>query len=94
LKTRSDTPDWKIEFLKSAARDLRKLEEIDRRRVIGKIEALAADPYAGDKLSGRFAGLWKVRAGRFRIIYDIEKSAITILIIRIADRKEAYLLPG
>ena len=95
MKKQKSSSDWKIEFKKSAAKELRKLPQDAKNRIIKKIETvLAGDPYVGDKMSGNFAGLWKYRIGEYRVIYEIRKNILVILIVKIADRKDAYSLPS
>jgi len=62
---------YSLEILRSAERQLAKIDRQDRSRIIKTIRALADSPRpAGTKkLSGRPA--WRVRVGPYRIIYEI-----------------------
>jgi mRNA interferase RelE/StbE len=40
------------------------------------------------KLSGREA--WRIRVGKYRIIYEIDDGKLTILVILVGHRKEVY----
>jgi mRNA interferase RelE/StbE len=42
------------------------------------------------KLVGPFKGLYRLRAGDYRIIYWIDEKKKTVFVLRIAHRKEAY----
>ncbi len=42
------------------------------------------------KLLGPLKGLYRFRAGDYRIIYRIDTAKKTVFIVRIAHRKEAY----
>ena len=79
-------------FLKpSAAKEIEALPtKGERRRVISRIAALADEPRpAGSrKLSGR--NLYRLRQGRYRILYTIDGGERTVCVVRIADRKEVY----
>ena len=44
----------------------------------------------GEALAGPFAGRWKYRVGDYRIIASIDDSAVTIIVIRIGNRREVY----
>jgi mRNA interferase RelE/StbE len=33
---------------------------------------------------------WRVRVGDYRILYEVHDDRLIVLVIRIADRKEAY----
>ncbi len=63
----------------------------DRRAVVGRILALAEEPRPSGcvKLSGG-QELYRVRQGRYRIVYAIEDDHLVVIVIRIADRKEVY----
>jgi len=41
-------------------------------------------------LSGPLAGYWRYRVGDYRVIYQIDDSAQTVYVSRIAHRREAY----
>lgn len=53
--------------------------------------ALAENPQrVGKQLTGELDGLWSARRGEYRVIYSIEKSIVTVTIIRIAHRGHVY----
>ena len=86
--------DWKVKFKKSAFKELEKLSSDERKLVLSKIETiLLTKPFSGQKLKGRYAGLWRLRSGNYRIIYEIKQDILVILILRISHRKDAYSLP-
>jgi mRNA interferase RelE/StbE len=51
---------------------------------------IASDPYKGKPLEGVYEGMRSWRVGDWRIIYRIYKQQLLVLIIEVADRKEAY----
>ncbi len=55
-----------------------------------RIDGLGENPAAGTRLKGEFSGLWRVREGDYRIIYELRQSEVTILVLRVAHRREAY----
>ena len=63
---------------------------ITRRRIVNRIDGLAENPTAGTRLKGEFAGLWRVREGDYRIIYELRQSEVTVLVLRVAHRREVY----
>jgi len=79
-------------FIKPSA--VKEIEAIptrrERRRVVDRIEALANQPRpAGcQKLSG--ADKYRVRQGRYRILYIIRDDRLIVTVVRVAHRKEAY----
>ena len=82
---------FEVQFKKSVAKDLKALPKADQKRVVEQIEkVLAKDPYLGKALSGEFKGLYRWRTGRFRVIYEIHKDVLIILVLKIGHRKDVY----
>jgi mRNA interferase RelE/StbE len=86
---------WKIELDPTVERELDKLDPQIARRILKFLfERLAVldDPRSiGEALKGaRLGEFWKYRVGNYRIIANIEDGALTILIVRIGNRREVY----
>ncbi len=82
---------YSLRIKKSARKELESIAtKADRRRVIGRIESLAINPRppGAIKLSGRQR--YRVRQGRYCILYTIEDSLLVIQVIKIGDRKDVY----
>ena len=82
---------YKITFKQSVSKDLKKIDKSIAIEIFEKINAelsLNADKYP--RLEEKFAGLRKFRVGDYRIIFSIIETE-TVLILRIAHRKEVYL---
>ena len=78
-------------FLKrSAAKELEALAAKDRRRIVDRIQALAAEPRPPgvEKLSG--AEKYRVRQGDYRILYSIDDAASTVTVVKIGHRRDVY----
>lgn len=80
---------YELAFRKSVARDLRPLPKQDVVLILRRIRSLVDDPRpAGcEKLSGQER--YQVRQGRYRIIYEIEDTRLTILVVKVGHRGEA-----
>lgn len=79
----------RVVYKASVERDLKKLDKMQARRVLGKIETeLSSDPSKGEPLKGRFEGLLRYRIGDYRVVYT--KTTDGILVLRIAHRKDVY----
>jgi mRNA interferase RelE/StbE len=62
-------------------KDLKALPKLDQRKVLEQIgKVLAKNPYLGKALSGEFKGLYRWKTGRFRVIYEIQKDVLIILV--------------
>ena len=84
--------EYELRITAAAARELDDLpRRKDRQAVVDRVLALAREPRPPGcvKLSGQ-AQLYRVRQGRYRIVYAIEDDRLMIIVIRIADRKEVY----
>jgi len=81
---------YSIEILRSAQKELAKINEIDRIKLINSIRSLALEPRPNGckKLSGRSA--WRIRIGNYRIIYEIQDQKLVILIVAVGHRKNIY----
>ena len=74
----------------SAVKELETLPRKDRQRIAKKMRNLAADPRpAGcEKLSGQEQ--YRLRQGRYRIVYSISDRERNVVVVKIAHRREAY----
>jgi len=78
-------------FIKpSAAKELERIPLKDRRRVARRIAALAGDPRPPgcEKLTGENA--FRIRQGNYRIVYTVEDEVLTIVVIKVGNRKDVY----
>lgn len=81
---------YSIKIKSSAAKALRGIQRDDRERLIAAIDRLATEPSAGGVLKGEFGGLRRLRVGSYRILYEVHRGELVILVVRIAHRREAY----
>jgi mRNA interferase RelE/StbE len=81
---------WELKFEKRAKKDLKKIPEKFRERIISILPLIAADPYVGKKLSGNFEGVYSYRVWPYRLLYKIEQNVLVVIIIRIGHRQGFY----
>ena len=85
---------WKIEFVPAAAKEIKKLGRSEAARILATLErriAVLDDPRSiGSALTGELGGLWRWRIGDYRVVARIEDERITILVVRVAHRREVY----
>lgn len=80
-----------VQLTTTASKQYKHINNPFRNNIAEKIDLLAAK---GLKLSnikalkGNYSGLYRLRVGNYRIIFDIEKNIITI--ISILHRKDSY----
>ena len=75
----------------AAERDRRKLSPEIRSRITQALLALEQEPRPPGvaKLSGTANG-WRIRVGDYRILFEVDDDAQTVLVLRVAHRREAY----
>ena len=59
-------------------------------RVVEAIDLLCDTPAAGSALKGEFEGLRRLRVGHYRVVYEWQRSALVILVVRVGHRREVY----
>ncbi len=81
---------YSIEILRTAQKQLLKIEQTQQQRIIDAIRELAADPRPSDckKLSGRPA--YRIRIGSLRVIYEVHDKQLLVVVVTIGDRKNVY----
>ncbi|MBU0894674.1 MAG: type II toxin-antitoxin system RelE/ParE family toxin [Nanoarchaeota archaeon] len=62
----------------------------DKNRIEKKLKDLMINPELGKPLTGKLAGLWSLRFGKFRALYQIRKSELLVLILKLGHRKNVY----
>jgi mRNA interferase RelE/StbE len=82
---------YEVRLAPAAARDLSRLDRPMQRRVATAIDRLAREPRpAGStKLRGS-DDIWRVRVGKYRVLYQVADAVLLILVIRIGHRAEVY----
>lgn len=86
---------WRIEFDRAAVKELERLDRAVSARIVAFLRqrvAPLADPRAlGEPLRGPEPGsFWKYRVGDYRIICDIRKRVLMILVVRVGHRSDVY----
>jgi mRNA interferase RelE/StbE len=82
---------YELRFRPSVAKDLRGLARVEVRRILARIDALKDDPRAEgcEKLAGG-SELYRVRQGKYRIVYSIEDERLVVQVIRVGHRGDVY----
>ena len=75
----------------SAVKDIEAIPlKRDRQRVVERISKLAEDPRPSEseKISGQEK--YRVRQGRYRILYAIEDQDLIVQVVKVGHRKDVY----
>lgn len=81
---------WTVEYARSAATAIRKLDPPVRRQVKAAVERLAEDPSRGKPLQLTLRGLRTWRTGEWRIVYQVDNERVVVLVIAVGHRREVY----
>ena len=83
---------YQIEVKASARKQIQALPKQMQDRVGKAIDELALDPRPRGckKVSGAGSDRYRIRVGRFRVIYRVFDDRLVVLIVKVAHRKEAY----
>jgi len=83
---------YDIAFTKQAAKTLQKIPADIARSIRIKLEQIANDPFASHpnvtKLQNREG--YRLRVGDWRVIYDVQKDKVLVLVLKIDVRGEVY----
>ena len=79
----------KVYLDRDAAKQIKKLEDNEKSRILRRIKALEVDPFLGKKLKVR-ENTYSLRVGKFRIIYEIHTDLNEIWILKIDKRERVY----
>ena len=77
-------------YSSKAQKELDKIDDKTALRISQKIYQLETDPYGqnSQKLGGGKG--YRIRAGDYRVVYAVDKTAKTVTIIKIRHRREVY----
>ncbi len=84
-------PRYSIRIKPSAVKEIESVgTKTGRRRIIAQIRKLADEPrpLGSEKLSGQ--DKYRVRVGRYRIVYSIEDRDLVVYVVKVGHRKEVY----
>ena len=82
---------YEIEISRTAEKQLRRLPRTDQLRVVRTMLALVDDPFprGARKLSGH-DDVFRVRAGRYRILYSVSERKLVIVVLKVGHRRDVY----
>jgi len=82
--------EYEILFKKSVQKDFNAVPKKDLKKILGRIELLAEDPrpLGCEKLTGQQR--YRLRQGRYRIVYSIQDDELTIWVVKVGHRKVVY----
>lgn len=82
--------EFQVKLKPRAEKYLKKLPKFDYYRILAALVVLAKNPFVGKKMEGEYKGYHNYRVWPYRIIYQIYKKDLLILVIRLGHRQGAY----
>jgi len=80
---------YNLQITDAAKHQLAKIDKQTARRINKKLQEVAQDPFQYvTKLVG--LELYKLRVGDYRILLDIQKKTLVIIIIEVSHRRNVY----
>ena len=81
---------YKLLIKPAAVKELETIPEKDRQRIVYRIQGLAENPRPRgcEKLSDQ--DKYRLRQGKYRILYQIHDEEVIVVVVRVAKRGEVY----
>ena len=82
---------YSLEFSATAERQLGKLRKPDLLRVLRAIRSLSEEPHPrGTRKLQDYDDVYRIRVGTYRVLYSVESERVTIIVLKIGQRKDVY----
>lgn len=82
-----------VKFTSSARKEFEKISGPIQDKVVDAIEVISINPFSEliriKKLKGA-ASLYRIRVGEYRVVYEVKKDLLIIIVIKIGHRKDVY----
>jgi len=82
--------EYRVYFRESVEKDLIAIPKSDLKKILQRIKKLSENPRPSgcEKLTGQER--YRVRQGRYRIVYSIQDRELTVWIVKVGHRKDIY----
>ena len=82
--------EYSVYFRVSVEKDLIAIPKSDLKKILQRIKKLSENPRPSgcEKLTGQER--YRVRQGRYRIVYSIQDRELTVWIVKVGHRKDIY----
>ena len=81
---------YRVFFKESVWKDFEPIPKKDLRKILQSIDRLSEDPRPRgcEKLTGQER--FRLRQGRYRIVYSIQDDELTVWVVKVGHRKDVY----
>jgi mRNA interferase RelE/StbE len=82
--------EYDIYFRESVWKDLKGIPKRDLPNILKSIDSLSEDPrpFGSEKLTGQ--DRYRLRQGKYCIVYSIQDKELTVWIVRVGHQKDVY----
>jgi mRNA interferase RelE/StbE len=82
--------EYRVYFRVSVEKDLIAIPKSDLKKILQRIKKLSENPrpLGCEKLTGQER--YRIRQGRYRIVYSIQDRELTVWIVKVSHRKDIY----
>lgn len=81
---------YEVVLSRDAARTLERLTPGMRARIFKALEKARADPMKGKRLRGELEGLFSLRIGEMRAVYEVDSDQRVMVVLAIGPRGDIY----
>jgi mRNA interferase RelE/StbE len=82
---------YHIEFTRPAQKEFAKLDPVVKQRISDAVVELEKNPRPSGCVALKgYKSTYRIRIGKFRVIYEVQDKVLLILVIRIAKREDVY----
>jgi len=82
---------WEILWEKEAEEDLNRIDRNTVKKIKEKVvNVLLRNPKFGKPLTGEWKGCYRITFGNYRIIYELHKTQLIILVVKAEHRSSVY----
>jgi mRNA interferase RelE/StbE len=82
---------YAIQFKPAALRQFEKLPRDVQKRIAPRIADLGDNPFpAGCKKLSGVPDAWRIRAGDYRVVYQVRRGILLVLILTVGHRRGVY----
>lgn len=79
---------FEVRFTPRFSKGIRALDKEVQIRILSQVNILKINPYAGKPLRGVWKGIYSLRVGDYRVLYQIKGNEVFLLVV--GHRKRIY----
>lgn len=81
---------YELRLKDSVRKDLRRIPQVDVRRILHVLEDLRDEPRPGVSVKLRGSERYRIRQGDYRIIYQILDADLVVYVVKVGHRRDNY----